>query len=280
MLSFLFWNLNGNAPADRSEAVRLRLSSLVKNFDVDVFVFAESRFVPNDLAEFLSSVNNGRYWHSKSESDRIQIFTRLEAMQMTPQFDSADGRLTIRRLIVPPLEILLAAVHLKSQMYQSEDAASHEAAAAQNEIAIVEESLNNYHTLLVGDMNMNPFGTGMVAAQAFHGTMTMATARERTVSGRRYRCFYNPMWGFFGDRNPGPPGTYFYSASSAIEYHWHIFDQVLLRPDLMRTLEEVEILETDGDMTLVNADGRPDPKTGSDHLPILFRLRVTATEND
>jgi hypothetical protein len=80
------------------------------------------------------------------------------------------------------------------------------------------------------------------------------------------------MWGLLGDRAIGPPGSYYYSASSSIEYFWHLFDQVLLRPELMDTLKVLEILHTDGESSLLNQLGRPDSRTASDHLPILFRL--------
>ncbi len=278
MLSFLFWNLYGNNPVDRTDAIRDRLMKLARNFDVDVFIFAESRFVPQTLADQLSTTGKGRYWHSASGSERIQVLTRLGSERVAPQLDASDGRLTIRRLIVPPHELLLAAVHLPSQMHKSETAAGFGVTAVQNDIATIEKKLNNYHTIVVGDMNMNPFSAGMVAAQGFHGVMTKKNTRQRIVDRRRYRCFYNPMWGFFGDRNPGPPGTYHHSGASDIEYHWHVLDQVLLRPELMHALEEVAILDTDGEASLLGRNGRPDSKTASDHLPILFRLRINVTE--
>ncbi len=90
------------------------------------------------------------------------------------------------------------------------------------------------------------------------------------MAGRPYRFFSNPMWGCFGDRTPGPPGTYYYPRGS----YGHLFDQVLLRPALMDALTELRILEDDGVESLLTDRKRPRASQASDHLPILFRLNV------
>ncbi len=81
------------------------------------------------------------------------------------------------------------------------------------------------------------------------------------------------MWGLFGDRTPGPAGTY-YHAASGLSHYWHMFDQVLLRPDLMDSLAEVRILDSDGQESLLTDAGNPRSSTASDHLPLLVRLNV------
>lgn len=94
------------------------------------------------------------------------------------------------------------------------------------------------------------------------------------VGGRRYRMFYNPMWRFFGDGCPGPPGTYYYWRAEHECAFWYMFDQVLLRPDLLRYFSDpdLEVLTTDGVSSFLRPDGTPDPEAASDHLPVLIRL--------
>jgi hypothetical protein len=82
------------------------------------------------------------------------------------------------------------------------------------------------------------------------------------------------MWGCFGDRTPGPAGTFFYPASSPRGYYWNVFDQVLLRPALMDALNELRILDEDGQDSLLTNRGHPRASDLSDHLPVLFRLDV------
>src|SRR5207249_3164619 len=88
------------------------------------------------------------------------------------------------------------------------------------EIIRTEDLVGHQRTVLVGDFNMDTFHPGVVGAEGFHGMMTrdLVEARERTVSGRAYRFFYNPMWRFFGDHSPGPPGSYFYSGSTPVVF--------------------------------------------------------------
>ena len=77
MLSFLFWNLNGNNPVDRTGAMRVRLGRLAETYDVDVFVFVEPAFGAAKVVDLLNAAKVGRYSHSKSECRKVQIFHRL-----------------------------------------------------------------------------------------------------------------------------------------------------------------------------------------------------------
>lgn len=112
----------------------------------------------------------------------------------------------------------------------------------------------------------------------FHAVMSRHTARRRSRrSGGRERCFfYNPMWNHFGDRPPSPPGSYYRRGSGQTEYFWHLFDQVLLRPDLLDyfTDDSLEILTRIGQQSLVDRHGIPDPERVSDHLPLFLELSI------
>lgn len=81
------------------------------------------------------------------------------------------------------------------------------------------------------------------------------------------------MWSLLGDASEGPPGSYYCSQSEQIAYFWHMFDQVLLRPDVLPMFQndKLKIIDRVGDISLLNNNGIPDKKI-SDHLPILFQL--------
>lgn len=195
---------------------------------------------------------------------------------MTERYDSGDDRLTIRRLTTKTTTILLGGIHFQSQSYWKPTEQAAEAQVLRKNIDEEEDLAGHRRTVLVGDLNMNPFDDGLVLAQAFGAVMTrdLAIAVERTVAKRNYRLFYNPMWGYLGDRTPGPPGTFYYSASNPLTYFWNVFDQVLLRPGLMNTLIDLQILDTDGQTPLLTKTGKPRKSEVSDHLPILFRLDI------
>lgn len=279
MTTFVFWNLKGNDKsswAARRCQLQTHLVQIASSFDVDVFVFGESAFDPAQLIAALNKANAGLYCYPPNGSERIQIVTRFKKSALKPQYDSEDGRVTIRRLITPSREILLAAMHFQSQWNWSTEDQAFQATVLRENIIRTEDTVGHQRTILVGDMNMNPFHPGMVGAQALNAVMTrdLARVRERTVAKESYRLFYNPMWGHFGDRTPGPPGTYYYSASAPVTYYWNMFDQVLLRPELMDTLAEVRILDTDGRVSLLAANGKPRSADTTDHLPLLFRLDI------
>lgn len=279
MITFLFWNLMGNQSAtwsSRSGNLRTRLANMAATYGVDVFLFAESAFDSADLLALLNQKAAGTYAVPPNYNQRIQVISRLPAGSMISQYDSVEERLTIRRLRTVNADILLAVLHFQSQAAWDVDSLGFQTTTLREDIERTEADVGHHRTVLVGDLNLNPFDRGLIAAQGLNAVMTqdVAGGEERTVSGRPYRFFYNPMWGFFGDRTQGPPGSYYYSASAPVNYYWNIFDQVLLRPGLMAVLDELRILDTDGQTSLLTERGRPRSAETSDHLPLLFRLRL------
>ncbi len=278
MISFLFWNLMGRQETNRTvrrETLRDHLIQMLATSNIDVFLFAESPFEPIDFTAALNAANAGDFHLPASYGSRLQLYTRLPPGAVMDQFNNCDGRLTIRRLTTPSrTEILLEILHFQSQLAWKPEEQALQATVTQREISETEDRVGHRRTVLVGDFNMNPFDLGMAGAQALNAVMTreLVQQEERTVAGQTYRFFYNPMWGHFGDRTPGPAGTYFYPSAGPGSVYWNMFDQVLLRPALMNSLAELRILDSDGQGTLLTERGRPRASTASDHLPILFRL--------
>lgn len=279
MISFLFWNLMGGDQQTwpvRKITLLEHLIGMAARLQVDVFLFAESAFDPAEVVAALNQAKAGSFHHPPSNSRRIQLITRLSRGAVVDQFnDSADGRLTIRRVTTSNrTELLLAATHFQSQLAWSKEEQALHTTGLQQAITKTEDDVGHQHTILVGDLNMNPFDLGLVGAHALNAVMDRRLARPegRSVAGRTYRYFYNPMWGHFGDRTPGPSGTFYRGPASPGDPQWHLFDQVLLRPALMDRLAHVEIIEHDGKVSLLTNHGRPRKAQASDHLPLFFRL--------
>ena len=123
---------------------------------------------------------------------------------------------------------------------------------------------------------MDPYESGMVAASGLNSVMSRAIAARdvRTVQGRDYRLFYNPMWGHFGDARSSTAGSYYYDSAQHVNYFWHMFDQILIRPELAARFDSdhVKIVTSLAGRSLVRPDGRPDASAYSDHLPVIFEL--------
>jgi len=270
MTTFLFWNLN-NSPL---EAL---VSELAEIHQVDVLILAECEIPVSRMLEALNQNPGSKFHLTDSECERIVIYTRFSSEYLQKQFD--DPRLTIRRLRLPGSdEILLAALHHSSKLHWSKESQSAECYRVSSTIRGVEHEVGHRRTILVGDFNMNPFEDAIVAANGLNAVMTrMVAAREtRTVLALEYPFFYNPMWGHFGDAIEGPSGTFYDGRSEHVTYFWNMFDQVLIRSELLSMFrnEELRILSVVGERSLLTANGLPNSSVASDHLPILFRLNL------
>jgi hypothetical protein len=82
------------------------------------------------------------------------------------------------------------------------------------------------------------------------------------------------MWNHFGD-NDGAGGTFYYEGAEHLCYYWNLFDQVLLRPALLKGFapENVRIPTSIRGFSLLQEDGQPDKETMSDHLPVTLELK-------
>jgi hypothetical protein len=141
-----------------------------------------------------------------------------------------------------------------------------------------EQKVGHDRTVLIGDFNLNPFDDGLASANGLNAVMTkeLASRGERTVQQARYPFFYNPMWGYFGDRHGSPAGSYYYERAEHVMYFWNLFDQVLIRPSLIERFlgDELKILTSVSGINLMDSRGRPNKIAGSDHLPLLFTLNL------
>ncbi len=251
--------------------------ALCHTHDVDILILAESEIYGPHLLLTLNKGRPRKFCTPFELSPRLSFFIRYPSDCLKPVSDG--GGVAIRRFRPPVgLEILLGAMHLPSKLhYDDVDqmSLSHRAADA---IQQAERRVGHARTVVVGDLNMNPFEPGVAGADGFHGIMDKRIARRgaRTVQGKSRRFFYNPMWGHMGDASKGPPGTYYYDSSKQVNLYWHTFDQVMVRPDLLDFFpdDRLEVLAGVGDQPLLSPRGTPDKSVGSDHLPLLFDIEI------
>jgi hypothetical protein len=270
-LTCAFWNVNGG---DRQELI----AQLAYEVSADVVALAEYGD-DGSLLDHLRRHVDPSYQEPPSEIRRLKLFSSRPDLDLREVYGDASRRLTVRALHFYGTEILLAVAHLVSRRSWHREDQDSEAQVLAQQLRDLEDRRGHRRTILCGDLNMNPFEDGLVKASGLHAMMTQTTVvtGSRQVQGQEYPFFYNPMWGFFGDRTPGPPGTYWYRHSGHLSYEWNLFDQVLVRAAILPWFRDVEIVTQIGNTKLHSADGRPDPSVGSDHFPITFRLRP-ATE--
>jgi len=271
--TFLFWNIN-------RRPIQSIIRKLALKHQVDVIMLAECEIQPGTMLSILNQDTNILYDYAPDDNcKKIDIYTRFSSECIVTIDDplSEIDRLTMRHLKIPGLtDILLLVTHFVSKDNWTDSSQSFEWYRFSKKIEWAERVIGHSRTILVGDLNTSPFESGVISAGGLHGTMSriIANKKKRIVQGKEYPFFYNPMWNFLGDFNSNPPGTYYYPNAEHEALFWHVFDQVLIRPDLLNRFsnEDLKILTSDGETSFLNESGIPDKNVASDHLPLLFRL--------
>ncbi|HMU46881.1 MAG TPA: hypothetical protein PKC72_10960 [Chitinophagaceae bacterium] len=268
-LSFLFWNTN-------SKKCLAEIHNLVTHYNIDVLILAENVATPSEMLLKLNAVSTEFYPnHPVSLCEKIKIYSRFHHDFIAPIEESQ--RLSIRSIELPTLDnINLICLHFGDKGSFNPESQSEMASELRILINNLEEKIGHKRTLIVGDFNMNPFELGLIKANGLHATMSQKIARKgsRKIQSVEYDYFYNPMWSLYGDLNHRICGTYYYKRAELVNYQWNIFDQMLIRPDLLDHLDNnsVEILKHDGVKDLITKGGIPNKQLYSDHLPIKFKL--------
>lgn len=272
MLNILFWNIN------KKKSLYPYIASLAYQYDVDIIVLAECDLENVQMVEQLLQ-NMGEYQYAASPEqyyEKVQVFTKFDSRFIEPLFNA--NRYSIRHLKLPGKpDILLGMVHLRSKLHSDINDQQLGTQKLVNSIEKQEQQLGHNRTILLGDFNMNPFDPGIVSAGiGLHAVMSRERAGrlKRQIDGDSYKFFYNPMWRLMGDERNSTPGTYHYVGSSAQEYFWHTFDQILIRPSLIDWLPEnqPQIISKIKTEPLLNVQGIPDKNKFSDHLPLFVSL--------
>ncbi|MBI2298497.1 MAG: endonuclease/exonuclease/phosphatase family protein [Armatimonadetes bacterium] len=276
MLTFLFWNINKKPLYDV-------VADLASINDVDVLVFAECKDSDALVRALAADGGKPSYHLLASQSRWITVAARfppryireIEGLARPGLEPSRTAVYSLRRPLDPEPGLLLVATHLQSRKEEPSPhrRQTHHAGLSMH-IAQAERIVGHRRTVLVGDLNDDPFTDSVVDRSGLHATMTRALATARAEPGKADRrpAFYSPMWAHMGELAPGPPGTYFYDRDEM--HFWHVFDQVLVRPSLLGLFDDRDVRILDQRDHPQLGIGRGSAATASDHLPLLFSLSL------
>jgi hypothetical protein len=265
-----FWNVAHKVALET-------IAAFAHEADADILILADNDISNHGLVLALNAGVNRFYFPDPLQSGRLTIFARF--LQNPSDLIRDDDYVAIRHYRIPPGEsFLVVAAHLPSKRNRSADDQVQLATRIGRLIREAEEKVSHRRTVLIGDLNMNPFEAGVVGSEGLHAIMdrNIASRDTRRVLGEDRLFFYNPMWSFFGDHGAGSHGTYFYDSGKEVNYYWHIFDQVLIRPSLLKYIDKdsVRIMTEVAGINLLTENRRPDRRTHSDHLPLVCRLNL------
>ena len=285
MLNLLFWNLNKKS---LSESVGL----LAEEREADIVVLAEMPDNTEDILTRLRQYNSDFTVNEPSPPStetatasartlkrRVILYHRSSSAQVQRLHDAKFW--TIYQLSLSDGEsLILVATHMPAKSHPGYIGSTNRLPLFQRlcqDILKEESASGTDRTIVVGDLNQNPFDNEVVQLNTLNAVMDPDVANRVSCQqdGQTYKYFYNPMWTAYG-RSQAPIGTYYYQERDYIRYYWHVFDQVLLRPDLIPALSnEMPIVITElGGKSLLRANGRPDNSRFSDHLPIALSLNI------
>ncbi len=269
-LRIVFWNVH------RKDLTGF-VCAIAESTMADIIVLNENQVTQDETLHALQK-NVSAEFHNPmpsfpSSENRFHCFCKQTSLVDMSEVYSGS-RISTRRLKIGSHSVLLVLVH--GIDIRNHDAATRQEFAQElaSEISFIKEQEKTNKVVILGDFNMNPYDRGMNLAAGLNAMMTRSCVERgyRTQRRKRYEFYYNPMWGLFGDNPAGPSGT-FYNTSNQGPYGWSMIDQVLIHHSIVPLFHDVKILDQAGELSLIDARGRPDSKKASDHLPILVSLR-------
>ena len=263
-MKILFWNTHNNIEINKI------LSELIIENQVNITALVEHKANVNELLRDLDAKGVRMIEYPTIGCNNIKIIGDKPLVTPGPQNDCYSIQIMQKQYI-------LCCVHLPSQIYTNNEGAREIKISTIVEDIEKMELLNNTDkTIIVGDLNINPFDHGCIDANLFHSLPYFEIARKttRSVASKKFKMFYNPMWRFFGDNN-SPAGTHFYNGSRIDNIFWHIYDQVMVRPCLRNDFidESLKIITKTSRFLLSDIAGHPDKQKASDHFPIVFEIK-------
>ena len=266
-MNFLYWNT-------KKKDIIKAINAFIDQHDIDFLIISEPFASSKVFLESINKIRKHKFTLPFSPIDDPVILVRMPISSVIPILDNRG--LSIRH-VKPPIgkDFILASVHLPSKLFYQNDDQAANASEVIRGIEEIENTIKHRRTIIVGDFNMNHFENGMVNAYGFHAIMDrkIVKKKSRIINGIEKHFFYNPMWKLFGKKE-GVYGTFYYNSSKPLNYYWNMFDQVLIRPDLIELFDDSKLsIETNSEnVNLLSLGGIPDKSRYSDHLPITFSL--------
>lgn len=280
-LTLLFWNLRENSSTRMLSAIASVVVNGIPQFPgsispADIVVLAEVKLSSLDIIRELKTSTGYDYEEALPDPcNKIRIFTKFSRNHCRSVPGASDDRYTVRCIDLPNrVEFLLVGAHLPDKRNNTVFVREKVCQELAGNILIAERTRRHQNTIIIGDLNGNPYETPITGS--LKAVITRALANKaRNLVNKEYEAFFNPMWQHFGETNGSPAGTFYWSGTID-EHYWQILDQVLIRPGLLNRFKDKDlmILTSCPAMSLLTKQGIPRKKATSDHLPIICQLDV------
>lgn len=279
MIVFGFWNLNAKPLTGLAAEFATQLAGPA-NTDV-VLAFAE----PAALEKATLEAQLGPSWKLQTlPTEKFTIVTNIPGQISSAAVIGRAYCMSLKRPSGGLDEFNICFAHLSAPIgtfYPGSPKLS-QAQRLREDIEDFEARNSIAETVVLGDLNMDPFDPAMLTSAGLNAAMCRKIAargtRRRTLNSATppVRFFYNPMFGLLGDRtDSNQPGSFYKSGDPHDALIWHCLDQALVRPKLSDKIvtQTPRILTKLAATELLTKQGVVD-KSFSDHLPIMLSLTL------
>lgn len=278
MLNVLFWNLgttkhnvNDNARNDRMSAI---VQELIIENSIDIAIFCECRMDLQSMCNTLSIRYDEFDVFKLPLTCRVKMIIKTKYQLKLLRDSNYYFIFSMQNNIY---DFILSGVHLPSKLYAGERDVEIVATQFVRDLREAQLTVKHNSSVIVGDFNANPFDEMMLMANYFNSIPyadIVKRKRTRSVYGELYQMFYNPMWNYIGDLNE-INSTYFYDSGGAIDFYYHIYDQVIISADMLEFYDKdgLKIITKTSTHRIVDEYNKPNKEKYSDHLPIVFRIK-------
>ena len=261
-MKILFWNTNKNIN------INPYILSLVQDYNIDILILAEYEADKSELNMLFKYDCQSLEEANTSGCKRINIWSDYIGIESGIQENFYSIQILLEKYV-------LCCVHLPSKLHNGNAERLEIVRQAMYDIEETEEKIHSKKTIIIGDFNEMPYEESCLNANGFHGlpALGMNDRPTRTVNGKDYRKFYNPMWNLMGDFSY-PPGTFYLNDAKLKSPVWYMLDQVIISGDIRPLFirDSLKIITTCSYGSLINEHKHPN-RNISDHFPIMCEIR-------
>lgn len=261
-MKLLFWNMNKKDNAD------LALTCM-REEGVDIAAFAEFSGTEFSGQPFKSS---GYRSMGYGGCDKVKVFAR-KSIEILECFE--ESRFTVLPMKIGDIYFIVAVAHLVDRMSSADpEPRLVDIRKMMDVIHGYEAKASISKTIVMGDLNSNPYDKEMLLPNAFNAMLFKGIVRNKTTRtwcGDEYPFLYNPTIHWLSEESENY-GSFYYSGDCTSPV-WNCYDQALVSPELMDRINSYSYLRKIGDVDLI-AKVRPNSKI-SDHLPLLVDIDLS-----
>ncbi len=261
-MKLLFWNLNKKDNAD------LALSCMHEE-KVGIAAFGE--FSGTEFSDELLK-GSGYRPMGYGGCDKVKIIAQ-ESIEVLDCFE--ESRFAVLPMKIGKICFIVAAAHLVDRMSSADpEPRLVDIRKMMDVIHGYENALSINKTIVMGDLNANPYDKELLLPNAFNAMLFKGLVRNktgRTWCGDEYPFLYNPTIHWLSEELENY-GSFYYSGDCANPI-WNCYDQALVSPELMDSINSYSYLKRIGNRGLI-AKVRPNSNI-SDHLPLLVDIDLS-----